>query len=279
LRHETMLEKLERALEHARRADDHREQAEILLWIGLALFEGPATVDDALARIDEFFSGSSGPLAESVRLTILARLEAMRGHYDEARRLARRASSIYEELGQQLWVAGMANVWGPIELLAGDAAAAERELRRGYEGLELLGEKSYLSTVAGYLAGALCELGRYEEAEQFAAVCAEAAGEDDRISQILWRTSRAKVLARSGEFEAAHALAHDAVGLAEATDALESHADALLALAEVLRVAGRSEDAAPVVRQALHLYEQKGVLPAAERARTLLAEAAPRVAR
>ena len=48
-------------------------------------------------------------------------------------------------------------------------------------------------------------------------------------------------------------------------------ADARMDLAEVLRLAGRRDEADAAVRQALVLYEQKGVLPAAERARALLA--------
>jgi tetratricopeptide (TPR) repeat protein len=195
----------------------------------------------------------------------------MRGQFDQARRLAVRARAIYEELGLKLWAAGMANAWGPIELLAGDPAAAEAELRQGYEGLERIGEKSYLSTMAGWLARALYEQGRYEEAAQFATTSADAAGLDDLASQILWRTTHAKVLARRGEFEEAETVAREAIRLAEATDAIQTHADALLDLAEVIRLAGRPDEAVPFVQEALRLYAKKGVLPAAEKARTLLA--------
>jgi hypothetical protein len=38
---------------------------------------------------------------------------------------------------------------------------------------------------------------------------------------------------------------------------------------EVLRTAGRNEESVPVVQQALQLYEQKGNIVAAERARNL----------
>jgi len=271
LRHQEALGKLERALEHARRADDGREQAEILFWIGEAIYMGPTPVEEGIARAREIFAGAEGPLAEAVRLTILASLNGARGHFGEARRLSVGARALYEDLGMKLWVAGMANAWGPIELLAGDPAAAERELRRGYEGLERIGEKSYLSTVAGQLAQALYEQELYEEAERFAGVCAETAGPDDLVSQILWRTTHAKVLAQRGELEAAEAVARDAIRLAEATDALQRHADALLDLAEVLRIARRAEEAVPFVQEALRLYEQKGVLPSVEKTRTLLA--------
>ena len=43
-------------------------------------------------------------------------------------------------------------------------------------------------------------------------------------------------------------------------------------LAEVLRLAGRAEEAVSVVEQAVALFERKGIVPAAEAARSLLAE-------
>ena len=58
----------------------------------------------------------------------------------------------------------------------------------------------------------------------------------------------------------------------DVNDAIQMHADALLDLAEVLRIAGRPEEAAPFAQEALRLYEKKGVLPSVERTRTLLAK-------
>ena len=42
-----------------------------------------------------------------------------------------------------------------MELIAGDPAAAERYLREGYEAFRAMGERGYLSSVAGSLAEAL----------------------------------------------------------------------------------------------------------------------------
>ncbi len=271
LRFEELLAGMQRALEHARRADDARAQADILFWIGVAIWSGPTPVEEGLARIEEIFAPAKGPLAAGARLTMLAGLNGMRGHFDEARRLGEQARAIYEELGMQLSVAGLANVWGPIELLANDPIAAERELRQGYEGLKRIGEKSFLSTVAGYLARAVYEQGRYEDAAEWAVLSAETAAPDDLLSQILWRGTQAKVLARRGEFDEAEALARDATRLAERTDATETHADVLLDLAEVLRLAAQREEGVPFVQTALCLYEQKGVLPSIDKARALLA--------
>lgn len=55
---------------------------------------------------------------------------------------------------------------GNAELFAGDPVAAERELRRGPEVLERMGEKSALSTVVAVLSQAAHEQGRFEEAER-----------------------------------------------------------------------------------------------------------------
>jgi class 3 adenylate cyclase/tetratricopeptide (TPR) repeat protein len=271
LQYDALRGKLEHALEHARQADDAREQAEIVFWMGMAIASGPTPVDEGIARFEEVVAGADGPIADALRLTILAGLNSMRGQFEEARRLADGARAIYEALGLELWVAGMANCWGPIELLAGDPVAAERELRKGYEGLERIGEKAYLSTVAGYLAEALYQQARYEEAARFAGISRETAGADDLVSQILWRTTDAKVLARQGAFDEAEAVARDALRLVVPTDATATHADTLLGLAEVLRLAGRRNEALPLVEEALDLYEQKGVLPSVERTRALLA--------
>jgi predicted ATPase/class 3 adenylate cyclase len=269
-RHEAALQKLERALDHARRAKDAREQGELLIWIGAALLYGPTPVEEGIARARKLFAEPNGQLEVAGGATVLACLEALRGRFERARALAAEAKEIYAELGLELWVAGMANAWGPIELLAGDPAAAEHELRQGYEGLERFGEKSYLSTVAGHLARALYEQGRDEEAVRYAGICAEAADADDLASQLLWRATRAKVLARRGDFADAESLAREAIRLVELTDALENHANALVDLAEVLRLSGRAAEAAPLLHEALQLYEQKGVVPSIARTRRLL---------
>ena len=51
-----------------------------------------------------------------------------------------------------------------VEMLAGDPAAAEREIRPECEMLEGMGETYFLSTMAAMLARAVQEQGRDEEA-------------------------------------------------------------------------------------------------------------------
>ena len=88
----------------------------------------------------------------------------------------------------------------------------------------------------------------------------------------MWRAASAKVLAREGEVDEALRLAREAVAIIAETDWLNSRGDALLDLAEVLDLAEKPDEAAPRIAEALHLYEQKGNIVAAAKARELLAE-------
>ena len=150
--------------------------------------------------------------------------------------------------------------------------ALAKELRRACETLERLGEKGFLSTRAGLLAHALCAQGRYEEAGPFIEVAVEAGSEDDQSTQALWRSARAKVVAQKGDVDEALRLAKEAVAIVAPTDWLNTRGDALLDLAEVLELAERPDEAAPVLAEALHLYQQKGNIVAAEKAEQLLAQ-------
>ena len=155
---------------------------------------------------------------------------------------------------------------GRIELLEGDAAAAERALRGAYEGLRDLGLGIDAARAAALLGRALLAQGRAAEAEALSHESEALAG-DDLKAAIAWRGVRAEALARRGEHAAAIELASAAVAIAAATDALLDHADARLALAAALRAAGRGGEADAEERRAIELWEAKGATLLAERAR------------
>jgi tetratricopeptide (TPR) repeat protein len=160
-------------------------------------------------------------------------------------------------------------------MLAGDAATAEAHLRHDYEGLEAMGEKGYLATTAAFLAQAVAAQGRDEEAERYIEVSREAAGGEDWSAQMVWQGLRARILAARGQLGEAEQLARAAVALAARTDFLNQHGDALLELAVVLAEAGRTTEARAAVDQALGLYERKGNLVSAARAREWLERPTP----
>jgi hypothetical protein len=72
-------------------------------------------------------------------------------------------------------------------------------LREAYEAFRAMGERGYLSTVAGWLAEALYAQGRLDESRQMTEEAQAAAAPDDIDAQARWRAARAKVLAQVGQ--------------------------------------------------------------------------------
>ena len=265
-----MAQAAERAMGHALSAGDLPTVDLAIARLGIALPFGPMPAEEAIGRARELLDQTRGRRrSEAWTLRALARLEAKRGRFTEARALLAQGEAIVDELGLRFSVALFALTSGEIEALAGEPVAAEQQLRLCYELSKRLGDRQYIA-VAPNLAEVLHQLGRDEEALRFTEEV-EAAAEPDVPEQFLWRKARAKVLAARGVGEQAERLAREAVRLAERTDHLEEHADALMTLAEVLRRAGRAAEAEPALEEALRLSEQKGNTVLAQRARAALA--------
>ena len=265
-----MEEMLDRALVHAERADATREISWVLGSVCRAALLGPRPVEDAILRCqDARARGRGRVVVEAYADASLAVLRAMLGDFDEGRQLYASTRTLLEDVGLTTLVASMQMYAGMVELLARRYEAAEREFRRGYDALAEIGNQSYLATTAAFLAQALSRLDRLTEAEEMTQVCERAASRDDLATQVLWRGARALVFARTGRQDEAEALALEGVRLAGQTDMVTFHADALLDLAEVLRLAGRFAEAIGVLDEAVALYEQKGNIVSAGNAMQL----------
>ena len=263
----------ERAIDHARRAHDGRQTRLAAGHYALAALRGPTPVLEAIERCEGIILEARGDRrTQGVVKSTLATLLAMRGEFERARELARDAQALLDDLGPTVSSASSSLEIAWLERLAGELEAAERELRRDYDALTELGERYFLSTVAGELARVLYEQGRVNEAEQMSRQAQHLADDDDIASQMLWRTVLAKVRAHRGDCDGALALVKEAVDLLTSTDAVSAQAETLVDLAEILRCAGRVKDADRVLEDAIGLYELKGNLAGAELAR---ASAAP----
>jgi tetratricopeptide (TPR) repeat protein len=260
-----------RSIRHSEAAGAQRELARARSYLALAAVEGPMPVDAALQRCLEIRDqASQNQVLEAAAGYALAHAQAMRGRFAEARELAARSTAVYEELGLRFALAAWSVRPASVELLAGDPAAAERILRSGFDTLSSMGEKVNLSLIAASLAKSVYLQGRGEEAEQLTVVSEEATSPEDVWSQVAWRSARATILASRGESAEATRLAREAVDLIEGTDVLNMRASSLLSLARALIAAGRTKEAEKSAAEAVRLYDAKGNIVSAGKARALL---------
>jgi class 3 adenylate cyclase/tetratricopeptide (TPR) repeat protein len=264
---------VQQAILHARLAGDRRQELRNDSAYAQAMLSGPTPVPEAIDECERILE-----LAEDDRGTrafvfsILSLLHAMKGESAEARTCYVAARALFEDLGLTVLAAWVSLQSGPAELLAGDLHAAERELTRAYEALSEIGEKYYLSTVAGLLGQLRYEQGRHEEAREFAEEARALATDDDVESQALLRAVLAKVLAAEGAGEGALELVQEAVSLAHRTDSPVIQARSLVDLSVVLRANRRDARAAAAEAAAVALYERKGDTVSARKLGGLLAE-------
>jgi class 3 adenylate cyclase/tetratricopeptide (TPR) repeat protein len=261
-----------RAAEHAARAGHRREALESLAWVPIAVAYGPTPAVEGIRRCREVFDQAHGDRkVMSSALFSQADFEAFLGRFDAARGLLAHARALLEEVALPVWSAGpLAQETGWVELLAGDPAAAEEELRRSCATLSAVGEVSWLSTNAGILAEALYAQGHYDEAKRFTMISEEAAGAEDVYSHVLWRSVRAKIHAVQCEPDEALALVAVSARLADATDCLYIRWHELMCRAEAFRLIGRTVDAAAAARAAARIADQKGHVVGARLARDAL---------
>jgi class 3 adenylate cyclase/tetratricopeptide (TPR) repeat protein len=241
---------LERALQHARRTHDRRHvQALLTIAVRSVLFSA-VHVDDAILLCDRLVRDGADP---GVMHGVRGCLHAMAGRFDEARADCAAAQALHEELGRTRQLAVHRFYSASVELMAGDGAAAERELRRALKTLEEIGDRGTFATVSAVLAAALHLQQRDDEARRWADAAARDASAADLISQVQWRTTLARLVP-----ERAVELAEQALAIASGTTSTVLQADAALCLRDVLAAAGRTEEAAPHAELAAALYRAKG---------------------
>ena len=269
---------LDRALVAARQAGDPRRITAVLSGAPRAALWGPSPIVRAsgrcldVVRILRMRPGNRH--VEAAALRCQAVLEAMRGRADAARGILATCRATLEELGLTLELHETATCAGIVELLAGEPAEAERWLRAARDGFTALGVDGGAAQAAALLGRALVEQRRCGEVME-ATQLAEAHAAEDLKTTIAWCGARAEALAMRGEHDAALTLAERAVALAEPTDALADKADAHMALAAVLRAAGRDDAARAAAATARSLYAAKDHEVGVERATRMAAADAP----
>jgi len=228
------------------------------------------TVSDGLVLCERIVAEGSDRYVEGFASFIQGVLRTMAGDWEEGRALIATGRTVLEELGQHVNLASMRMASARPEFFAGRLRESEDDLRFGYDVLDEMGEKGYLSTLAATLAVVLRAQDRHDEAEAYAQEARELGAEDDRSTQLYWRCAQAEVLASRGEIDEARRLVQEAQEVIDATDMTIDRAAALLSRAFVEKAAGNRDRARIALEQALGLFEEKGDVTAAAHTHGLL---------
>jgi len=259
------------AVDHARRTGDRSllmDATTLLLATELLGSTSPAegwpSLEGAVTEL-----GREGLIGHVV-LVHEACFHAMNGDFARARQGIREAEALAGRYGSDVWASAIYEFGGHIEEMAGDQEAAERSFRAEYEIHRRTGDEGHGSTSAAYLAVVLCRLGRFDEAEELAAIARVTGADDDLATQASARSAQALVRSARGEHDEARRLAREAVDLYAGAQSPWFHGETLIVLSEVSRAAGALEEAGEAARAALAAYERKGHQPGTAAARLLI---------
>jgi DNA-binding SARP family transcriptional activator len=264
---------LGRAIREAKKSGDLRLEVRAETEMTSYLLYGPTAIDDAVAQTERALERARGQgdlSSVGYLVSRLARLYAARGQFAEARVFHAEARSLAEEIGAGYILHG--RHLALIEMLAGNPNAAEDSIRPELDALRKTGDKLRLAIHANVLGSVLCAQRRYDEAEQLSREAESASAPDELTNQVGWRTVRARVFAARGELGPAESLAREALALAASGEYVDSHAYALICLGEILHQVGRREEATRHVEKARRLWERKGNVVMAAKARGVLDE-------
>ncbi len=266
-------EDLERAIAFARASGDYHAELDAIGWLIGSYLAGPIPVDTAIGRAEQFLDQvAADPWIKAELHQVLAALYAQAGRIADARTAIRRAQAAHARSGAKNHVALDAEMAGLIEMIAGDPAAAEQQLKQASEAYRAGGEHAWsLPPMLPNLAEAVYAQERLDEAEQVTEEAEALTDVADFDTQARWRATRAKILARRGQHAAARQLADEAYALAAPTSWTALQAELLEAKAEVARLAGVIAEAETCLRAALDLYEQRRASALADRVRAALA--------
>ncbi len=249
-----------RMLEHARRAESGFEASAAIGFMAWSLVQGVTPVDEALERCDALAGELTGNRVAALEVAgFRGVLLAMAGRAEDARAEMAHSRRGLLELGLRQACAYMALFDAQLELLAGDAAAAQLAARDAELITSETGDRWFQATVRVDLALALLAA----EAGSKAAAAVRAIDALPAPADAEWtikrRRARALLAAGRGALDEAVREARAAAAAADPTTMLLFRADAHRTLAEVLGLAGDGAGANRAAEQALQLYEAKGV--------------------
>jgi class 3 adenylate cyclase/predicted negative regulator of RcsB-dependent stress response len=238
--------------------------------LGSASYFGPASVQDAFRAHDVALGLVEHSVVARVGLmNSRAALWAMQGDVEEWAAETRRADRMFEEVPTM--TGNRFQAGGEAARVLGRLDEAEDIFRKAIEFWDARGETAFNSTITALLALVLCDLRRFDEAEDQAARSRDLSAEDDFASHSAWRMARARVRSDRDDHEGALEDADAAVSILDPTDYIAWQAEGDEVHGMVLAASGRTAAATADLERSIERFGRKGVVPAIERVRGRLA--------
>jgi class 3 adenylate cyclase len=252
-------ESLALAIQHAERAGDLSCLASARTLLTIVFLFGPTPAEAAIEQLDQMVTESgNNPRVRAEVEQVTCVMHAMRGRFDIARAIATQARQHLTEVGQGLFLANLAQSTGHVEELAGDLDAAEREYAWSSRELDAIGERAYLSTVAGMHARLLASRGKWEAASGPLAVARSSGSPDDASTQSLIYETEALLAAAANQPDVARAAIAQALSFVSATQAPDDAAQCFAVAAKVERLLGDTAAERGHLERAQALFERRG---------------------
>jgi class 3 adenylate cyclase/tetratricopeptide (TPR) repeat protein len=244
---------LARALAHARRAGSNWEETAIVLDLSIDFYWGPTPVQDVIRLCNDLLA--SAPDNRGIEMPVahaLAHMHAHLGDFALARSLAARCIEIAAESGNWNMANTLKEVAADVETLAGNHETAEKMLSAASGSFVARGKRHATLDAFHALSQVACR-----QPVDIAGLVAMA-DEERRETRALLQSAIAGAQLNASALAEAEQNARGAVDFFSATDQITFHANAELILGDVLRAAGRRDEADAAFRSALDLYGQKG---------------------
>jgi tetratricopeptide (TPR) repeat protein len=268
-------EAAERMLECASRAGSRALMSQAMRSMGSNFALGAAPVHVAIPRIRALIADAPDAVTKARLINNIARLETIRGRFDEGRALLAEARDVcppgeWANLEDYLLTNG-----AQLELAAGNPRRAEELSRASCALLEAHGMVRYLSSEICILVDALIGIGQLEEAEAILERAKPWAALDDVDALMRQARSAARLAVARGDPEEAERLAREALAYIEAADAADEYAETLLLLAEIRLAAGDHDEVAAASAKAFAVAEARGNVVLMQQARERLGVPVP----
>jgi hypothetical protein len=223
-----------------------------------------------LDRIEREEQGPEVSALQTVRIcNVRSQLAALQGRPADARRLSDRAIAAARGLGLPEVLGACYSFRSFVELDADEPEAAREALLRVDADLAARNDRGNRSSIQALLAHSNELLGD-RAAARISLQWLDELGSPELFNDVITQRVRARLALHDGRQTDAERWARAAVESARGSDWITLQADARLDLARVLSAVGRPEEGSAEARAALELFEAKGSVPGAARARALL---------